>query len=160
MADYNIYIHDATTSQDIQIPTKAWRGNASQTNASQGSEVAKQVSEFANKASNPDSLVSAGVGALAKASPYVAAAVVVVSAATKIADMAIDANSMVTGDYRVNVKWQNMKNATSILLRPFSTVLESIKMQTEIMLENQRNQQKALLVGEEITNVPLSIRSF
>ena len=160
MADYNIYIHDATTSQDTQIPTKAWKGNTSQTNASQGSEVAKQVSEFASKASNPDSLVSAGVGALAKAVPYVAAALVVVSAATKLTDAIIDSTTMVSGDYRVNVKWQNMKNTTNILLRPFSTVLESIKMQMEIMLENQRNQQKALLIGEEVTNAPLSIRSF
>lgn len=146
--DYNIYIR-SVEGGGYQNPTTPWDNRESPTMPWKPNG----VGEVASAIANPDSLVSRGVGALVKAVPYVAAAIVVVKAAQSVySDIVLPHETMVTGDYRASVAYANFQNELHRIFSPFSHQVQTQKARLEMKIEDAKRAQNRLLVGDSELN--------
>lgn len=157
MPDYNIYLHAAVTTGSRSSPTTPWSqkegGGSPQTtseNASNGGGIS--FSRAASFAQNPDSVVSASFGALAKALPWVAAAVAAVKIGSTIADNVFEFNEIESGDYRNGNLYREYKTLISMCFRPVSTVIEHLKLEKQIKRDTERAKLTQDLLGGSIVN--------
>ena len=144
MPDYNIYIRDG--SRGSQTKTTAWEETEGKTTA-----WGEKATETVNAMSNPDSLVSKGVGLL-KAVPYVAAAFMVAKLAQKAFETAHQFQVAETGDYRMTVEMGNFKQTISNIFHPFSSTINYNLAQQQYRIENDRRAQQRELLGDAIIN--------
>lgn len=152
MADYNIYIHDATTTSGSASQVSAWKPggqNDSQTKAWSKMPQAEDSSGGLDITSIP--AATKGIGAALKSHPYIAAAIVAVSVATKIIDVATPFITRETGDYRFQTAWSYGKNAVGIIMNPLGYIENRWRRYQENTLFNQKQEQERILSGERIT---------
>lgn len=166
MADHNIYIHAiGTGSATNQNPTIPWSqresgGAFSQTQSQstgsnfegQGMNAAKAITKAAGYAQNPDSIVSAGVAALVKVLPWVAAAYAVVKVGVSITDNVLDFQALETGDYRDQVNWLNFKQVINNIFHPVSTLVQAHKTNIQWANQNYKAKQQRDLLGDSVIN--------
>lgn len=146
--DYNIYIR-SVEGGGYQNPTMPWDNRESPTMPWRPEGMSKVVSTL----SNPDSLVSMGIGAIAKAVPYVAAAIIVAKAAQSVySNIIIPHETMVTGDYRRSVAYANFQNEMHRIFSPFSHQVQTQKARLEMKIEDAKRAQNRLLVGDSELN--------
>lgn len=154
MADYNIYIHDISGGNSgFSIQTQAWQGNESgQTKAWMPS--IQQTEEGGGKASfsAPSFSAMRGISQFAKAHPVVAAAVVVVTVATKVLNQIEPFVTKDTGDYRFSTAWGNMKSAVGMVMNPIGTAMNQWRTHIDNANYNKKQEQERLLIGEGYTN--------
>jgi hypothetical protein len=151
--DYNIYIHNVAGKGGKTSQTKAWgNGSSSETTSwndkEESTEALSVIRNISSVASNPDSLISAGVGAIAKAVPWVAGAMIVASMVDKTISTVESFVSTETGDYRFGTQYSNFKRTFSNILSPASTVLNVLRTEQSIYLARKRNEQTAQLLGD------------
>lgn len=154
MADYNIYIHSASDESGTSgTPTTAWskdnEGSSSKSNTSGWTNKATQAIGFVQ---NPDALISKGVGAIAKAVPWVAVAYAAVKLGTKAADTYYNFEVLNTGSYTGQMAWNNVKIAFRAGLTPFSTTMQYIYSSQQMRIENQKRQLNRELLGDSEIN--------
>lgn len=145
--DYNIYIRSAVggTASD---PTSPWKGGEGATQSESSQAEAYQATQQAiSAASNPDSLVSKGVGAVAKAAPWVAIAMAVVKAADQVMTTAMEFSVAETGDYAAKTDYENAKVAMRSVLAPFSATLGVIRGEQGIRIASQKAEMGRSLMG-------------
>lgn len=150
--DYNIYIH--TDEEGNASRTRAWGssegekiGGESQTNA-----WVPKAQKAISAVGNPDSLISRGVGAVAKAVPWVAVAYAVVKVATFAVDTATQFATTATGDYSFQTGWDNFKNIVHVTLTPFTTTINYFKRNQQYKRMNERNAAHLDLLGDSVIN--------
>lgn len=162
MADYNIYIRAiGGGGSGFGTQTVPWSqrenggGDAPITPQSGTPNVgafAGTVMRASSFAQNPDSIVSAGVGTLAKALPWVAAAYACVKLGTSIEDNIIEFNEIESGDYSTGVAWSNFKNGIRVMFSPFSSAIQTAKSVSQWHRENKKNQAQRDLLGDSVIN--------
>lgn len=154
MADYNIYIHSASSNNGTSnSPTTAWskdnQGSASDDNTGAWVNKATQAIGYAQ---NPDSLVSQGIGAIAKAVPWVAVAYAAVKLGTTAVDTYFNFQTLNTGSYGSQMIWNNVKTFLTSLLTPFSTSMQYFYSNQQVQIENQKRQLTRELLGDSEIN--------
>lgn len=154
MADYNIYIHSASSNNGTSdSPTTAWskdnQGSSSDDNTGAWVNKATQAIGFVQ---NPDSLIQKGVGAVAKAVPWVAVAYAAVKLGTKAVDTYYNFEVLNTGSYGSQMAWNNVKTALTSALTPFSTTMQYIYSTQQVRIENQKRQLTRELLGDSEIN--------
>lgn len=146
--DYNIYIHGDTSSNNKTSPWKP--SESSDSDGFSSSNLTSKTQSALNYAQNPDSLISKGVGALAKALPWVAVAYAAIKVADSVTFTTMSFYSMETGDYRSTVKYNNFKAGVNALLRPVSTTINFFKTQTQIRVDNEKKAATRELFSDDI----------
>lgn len=157
MPDYNIYIHSDLSSSGSS-PTKPWsKSKSSSTNPwdsddNYSSNILKEVSKANGVIMNPDSLISTGIGALTKAVPWVALALVLVKSVDNVASFCINYNTLETGDYRDSIAFSNFKANMGWILKPFSTSWNELQAQNKYRVDNYKKDQQRSLLGDSVIN--------
>lgn len=155
MADYNIYIHSINDDDNGRnaSPTTAWSSE------NKGSSKSTETSAWVNKTNkvisatqNPDSLVSQGLGEVAKAVPWVAVAYAVSKLATSTVDNYWSFTSTATGSYVGTMEWDNFKKGIGMILQPYSTALQWGRYTQQERINNQRRQLERELLGDSEIN--------
>jgi len=159
MPDYNIYLHNLTGSgggdgvgektapkTDIGSKTKPVEFDAN--------SAIKKVSSFVQ---NPDSLIGSAkqiVFEAAMSSTGVVGTVLYAAykISTKVADMVVPFMARTTGDFRADVSYSNFKANVSAIFRPFGTTINAVKTNEMIRIENERLEQKRMLLGDSLIN--------
>ena len=150
--DYNIYLKVDENGQR----TTAWNaGDARQQPFSSKSPTSAWVSKAQSAlkvVSNPDSLISSGVGAVAKAIPWVALDYAIVKTATVLEDTAISYAALVTGDYSTQQRWNNFKTVAQSVFHPMTTAYNAYRQSVADSINNQKQQEKLRLLGDSVVN--------
>lgn len=146
--DYNIYIHGDTSSNNKTSPWKP--SESSDSDGFSSSNLTSKTQSALNYAQNPDSLISKGVGALAKASPWVAVAYAAIKVADSANALASSFYAMETGDYRYAIGYSDFKAGVNALLKPFSTTINFFKIQTQTRINNEKKAAARELFGDDI----------
>lgn len=151
--DYNIYIHD-NTSGSSSSNTEPWKSGSKQTEPWQ-EESAGSVTQALNTATNPDSLVSSAVSMfkkIPKVGTAVATAVAVVMVADKIYTTHATWLQAETGDRRGLLAEQEWKTTINNMLNPYSAVVNHLRALQSYRIQNQRQEQNRLLLGDSLDN--------
>lgn len=154
--DYNIYIHDSTGSSS---QTEPWKAGASQTQPwGQGAGDFQKVLETA---SNPDSLIPSFspqmIAKLGKLGVAVACAYAVVKVADKVASEYASWLQVETGDSRANLQLQEFHTTIRNMSNPFSTAINYIKAEQSYRVQNLKQAQNKLLLGDSLDNGGVSV---
>ncbi len=152
--DYNIYIHD-NTSGSSSSNTEPWKSGSKQTEPWQ--EVTGDAKEVLQTASNPDVLVAGVVGKLARAFPYVASAFAVVAISDKIFTTHATWLQAETGDERALLQQQELHTIVRNILNPYSATINHLRAEQSYRIQNQRQAQNKLLLGDSIDNGGVSV---
>lgn len=147
--DYNIYIH-SIGSQNNESPTTPWNNDEPKGDGTTSWQ--PSVSKALSVASNPDSLVSMGVGAIKKAIPAIAVAGMVVGVGMRVYDTALRFTTAGTGDYRATMERQNFKAKMKWVFSPLSTAIEYYANEQAIRLEDDRRAMESRLLGDSVLN--------
>lgn len=153
MPDYNIYIHTVGNGGNGNAnPTTPWSQSEqkSQTNVWDGSDPTGKAAQYVSLIGNPDTIVSRAVSFGMKAFPAVAAAVV--SVGMYWYQQHLDFSSLLSGDYREKIKFNDTREIFSNILRPVSTTIQSVRFFTQLRLENDRKQANIELLGDSVIN--------
>ena len=157
MPDYNIYIHSSITASSGEA-TKPWSSGKSSSNSPWGvdeslaSKLTQNVSKVSGVMLNPDSLISQGIGAIAKAVPWVALVYVVAKTIDKVATTCINYGVLETGDYRDSINYNNFKSQFSWLYKPFSNAYNEMQAQNKFRIDDYRKLQQRQLLGDSVIN--------
>ena len=149
MADYNIYIHSVTGSDDGSN-TKAWGivQNNSQTKpwgtAQQGGE---SDSSDNGGGFSPKTMVKAF-----QKHPYATAFVAGALTTTKALDLIIPIYTSQTGNYYFSDRWETIKGTLKQLLNPIGTAINWQQQYYERKRQSQANDQNAALLGDAYVN--------
>ena len=147
--DYNIYIHDKTSSQSK--PTQPRKGGGTNT-------VAQKQTSGGTTASGGFSLkaLKSGMGGKIPAMGKVGIALYVVKKAADLTEKAIDlAEPFVTretGDYRFKVAYGNFKIVKNLLFNPIGAFISGITIYQQNRLFNKRQEEERLLLGDSFIN--------
>ena len=167
MPDYNIYIHaigsSGSTSENPTVPWSARQngGGFSPTSSKSsgggnfegmGANVARSITKAASYMQNPDSLVSSGLGVLAKASPWIVAAMAVIKLGESVANNVVEFSAIETGDYTRQVQLNDIKSMMRLVTHPFSTLVQGYKIERQWARENQRLTAERDLLGDSVIN--------
>lgn len=156
MADYNIYIHEKNDggSGKSSKPTTAWNreDNGTSEGGSKTSGWVSKTTKTINAVQNPDSLVSNGTSAVAKAVPWVAIAYAVLKLGTASVDEYYSFASTETGSYGGSMVWENKKKALSAILTPFSTTMNYFHAVQQERIYNQKRELERELLGDSEIN--------
>ena len=152
MPDYNIYIHNAITSQESS-PTKPW---SNQTNYSSPlvpwqSQQQKADSQDRGGIYTPNQIFSKGLSEAAKVYPWVAGAMVVIKGAMTIYETALDFKNIRTGDITESIQYNNLKSFISNAFNPMSW-LNEYKQSVINSVENDRRRKTLELLGDSTIN--------
>jgi hypothetical protein len=148
--DYNIYLYsvngEGSTGESSNTSASAFESNSASSPL--------QIMQKANSIiSNPDSLVSAGVGMLSKAVPWVA----IIIAGLKIADTIVttisDNYSSYSGDYSFSLQRANFKKAIGYAFAPFRYLSDRNSQWIEWNKHNIETRENARLAGISINNI-------
>lgn len=147
--DYNIYIHDKTSSQSK--PTQPRKGGGTNTTAQKQTSGGTTASGgFSLKA------LKSGLGNKMPVMGKVGIALYVVK---KAADIAVKAITMVepfvtreTGDYRFKVRFGNGLTIANNIFNPFGTLYNELTVQQQNRLFNKRQEEERLLLGDSFIN--------
>lgn len=157
MPDYNIYIHSAITS-DSSHPTKPWSSSKSSATNPWDSDdnFASRFKSGVEKASgvmmNPDGLISQGIGALAKAVPWIAIAIIVSKTISTVVSTAMNYNSLETGDYYSTIEWDNFKANLNWVFKPISTSWNELQARNRYRVDDYRKDRQRALLGDSVIN--------
>lgn len=162
MADYNIYIRaiggggGGPGTQTVPWSQRENGGGDAPTTPQSGTPnvgaFAGTVMRASAFAQNPDSIVSAGFGMMAKALPWVAAAYACVKLGASITDNVIEFNEIEGGDYRVGNQWRDFKQALNNIFHPFSVTFQSFKNLAQWDRQNKRARAEQDLLGGSVIN--------
>ena len=143
--DYNIYIHDKTSSQSK--PTQARKGGGTNTTAQ------KQTSS-GTTASGGFSLQSLkeGMGSMGKAAIIAYAVKKAVDLAVKVVDKVEPFVTRETGDYRFSITYNNVKQVISNFKNPLGTILSAQTYYQTNRLFAEKQEQQRLLIGDSFVN--------
>lgn len=151
MPDYNIYIHsDPSISNGDR--TKPWRSGQTPTSPKDKDGSGEVVSEILNTASNPDSLITRGVGVVTRAIPYVAIAFAAFALIDKTVSTVQNLNAINTGDFSGQVAYNNFKTTLRSGLQPFSVTFNYYQYTQQINATRKRAELSQSLLGESIIN--------
>ena len=150
--DYNIYIHgDVSGTGESQ--TTPWKpSETTESGGFQSSKLAGKIIKGINVAQNPDGLVSQGMGAVAKALPWLAVAYAVLKLTDSAITTATAFYTTETGDYRFSTQYANFKAGVHAVLRPISTSINYARQAQQIRIDNQRKSASRELLGDDIIN--------
>lgn len=156
--DYNIYIHD-DTSGSSSSNTQPWKSGSKQTEPwEQGAGDFQKVLETA---SNPDSVVSSSVGMLKEISPKVAVAVACSFAVIGVADKIFTTHATwlqaETGDNRALLAHQEYQTMVRNIMNPYATIINALRAMQSYRIQNQRQAQNKLLLGDSLTGGVASV---
>ena len=151
MPDYNIYLHaEFGGSGSKTKPFDSSKSSATSTKDSGGN--GETAASIINTVSNPDSLVSKGVGAVAKAIPYIAVAMAVIGLVDKTVSTVQQFQAIHSGNYYGITQYNNFKTVLGAAFKPFSTTLNYFKYQETMKVERQRIELNQGLLGESVVN--------
>lgn len=152
MPDYNIYIHSVGSGDGDGNATKPKTDKDSKTKPKTAQKIAKGIGLL----SNPDSLISEGIGIAAKEVSKAVPAVAVAYAVLKVSDRMITITQQFqvasTGDYSSQIAYSNFKQGIKNALTPFSTSLNLALARHNAKIEQQRVNQQISLLGESVIN--------
>ena len=157
MADYNIYIHSSITASSGEA-TKPWSSGKSSSNTPWGSgdslasKITQNVSKVSGVMMNPDSLISQGIGFIAKAVPWVALVYVVAKTIDKVASTCLNYDVLETGDYRSSIDYNNFKSQMSWVFKPFSNAWNEMQAQNKYRIDDYKKSQQRQLLGDSVIN--------
>ena len=147
--DYNIYIHDKTSSQSK--PTQARKSGGTNTTAQ------KQTSG-GTTASGGFSLKALKNG-FGNKMPVMGKVGIVLYAIKKAADLTEKAIDFVepfvtreTGDYRFKVAYGNFKIVKNLIFNPIGAFVSDITVYQQNRLFNKRQEEERLLLGDSFIN--------
>lgn len=150
--DYHIYIHGDGT-QESQNKTKSWSSRKETSFPTKnGSNAVSKFSSVANTATNPDSLISTGMGALAKAIPAIAVAAIVISVIDKVASQVIDFQTIIGGDHSNQIAYSNFKTSIHNVFHPVSTAINVAKAKYRNINLDQTSKLTNQLHGDDYIN--------
>lgn len=151
MADYNIYLH-STDNVGGSSPTTAWNNEGADSNTaftgSQTSAWTSKAQQAIGTVGNPDSLISKGIGAVAKAVPWVAIAYAIIKVGTQIVDTCFDFQTMHSGNYYGSNWWHDRVSEIKVLFTPFSSTMSYIKTSQSINIENEKRRMNREMLGD------------
>lgn len=121
--DYNIYIHsvDGGANSDQTIPWTKGEGGTKAWSDEGGYEISAK--EAIRGAAHPSSLIQKGIGAVAKAVPWVAIAIAVIKACDQIYSTALAFATAESGDYAAQADYDNAKTILQKTFDPLSATL-------------------------------------
>lgn len=147
--DYNIYIHDKTSSQSK--PTQARKGGGINTTAQKNSSTKKETS------SGGFSLQSlkegwSNMGGWGKAAIIAYAVKKAVDLAVKVVDTVEPFVTRETGDYRFSITYNNVKQVINNFKNPVGTILSAQTYYQVNRLFAAKQEQQRLLIGDSFVN--------
>lgn len=147
--DYNIYIHDKTSSQSK--PTQARKGGGTNTTAQKQTSGGTTASGgFSLKA------LKSGMGGKMPVMGKVGVALYVVKKAIDLTEKAVDFVepfvTRETGDYRFKVAYGNFKIIKNLIFNPFGAFVSGITIYQQNRLFNKRQEEERLLLGDSFIN--------
>lgn len=155
MADYNIYLH-STDNVGGSSPTTAWNNEGADANSaftgSQTSAWTSKAQQAIGAVGNPDSLISKGIGAVAKAVPWVAIAYAIIKVGTFVLDTCFDFQALHSGDYSNLRTWNNMTTIVKNSFTPFSMTISGIKAMQSSDIDNTRRRMNREMLGDAEIN--------
>jgi len=107
------------------------------------------VQSVISVAKNP---IGSLLGKVAKAVPWVAAAIVVATVVVHVADTAMDFNTIKTGDYNLQMEWGNMKTAMGHIMNPIGYAVSVARQQAEADVFNKTQAYNRELMGNADVN--------
>lgn len=158
---YDIYLHAVNVSGNYN-PTIPWsqrsaNGGAAQTESAgsvgdAGKNAVFSVSRAASFMQNPDSIVGAGVAAISKALPWVAAAYAAVKLGETVADNVFEFSEIESGNHYAGNIYRDYKNMAGMVFRPVSSIIQNLKLEKQIARENERAKLNQDLLGGSVVN--------
>jgi len=147
--DYNIYIHDKTSSQSK--PTQARKGGGINTTAQKQTDGGAAASGgFSLKA------LKSNFGGKMPVMGKVGIALYVVKKAAEYTKKAVDlVEPFVTryaGDYRFNVIYNNVSTILNNIAHPLTTVMSDLTIYQQNFIFNRKQEQERLLLGDSFIN--------
>ena len=147
--DYNIYIHDKTSSQSK--PTQARKSGGTNTTAQKQTSGGTTASGgFSLKA------LKSGLGNKIPAMGKVGIVLYAINKAVSWTEKAIELVepfvTRETGDYRFKVAYGNYKTLKNNILNPFSTLVSDLTVYQQNRLFNKRQEEERLLLGDSFIN--------
>lgn len=156
--DYNIYIHSYSQYDSPTTPMQL-RANGDSNNIGgegdngQGFSGTRRAASFVT---NPDSLIGEAMatttGALANGFSAFSIIFATLTIGKKILDAYVPYVSNQTGDFELQVKYNNFLQNIHNAFRPFGTDMQRSLARMEQIKENRRNEQERLLLGGTIYN--------
>lgn len=143
--DYNIYIHDKTSGQTK--PTQARKGGGTNTTPKQQTSSSSGSGDVATLKEMKAAWSSFGKGVVA-----IAVIKKAIDITVKTVDLVEPFVTRETGDYRFNVWWNNAKAYVGMIMNPVGSALSWANNAQQIRLNNKRQEQHRLLVGDAELN--------
>lgn len=157
--DYNIYIHGEPSSERSQTSPFRFGSGNNPTQPKSDAFQSADVSNIINTASNPDTMVHQGVGALSRAIPYVAVAMAVIKVLDKGVNTILTYDAIDNGDYsRIN-KYNNFKAQVKFTLSPFTSQLNYLQNITQRGVQDIRVKLNQTLLGDSVINTRFTGRT-
>ena len=144
--DYNIYIHDKTSSQSK--PTQARKGGGTNTTAQKNSSAKKETSSGGFSLQS----LKEGMGSMGKAAIIAFAVKKAVDLAVKVVDTVEPFVTRETGDYRFSITYNNVKQVISNFKNPLGTILSAQTYYQTNRLFAEKQEQQRLLIGDSFVN--------
>ena len=152
--DYNIYIHDKTSSSGkATLPRES--GGTNTTPTSSGSSATSSGGSglgIFQKVKNFMGSEGGGSNYGLALAIYIAAIKVAWKITNVIENNITPLIARETGDYRHQIQWQNISNGVSMLANPLGAAVGVIRNQHELMVLNKKQAQEQLLLGDSIVN--------
>lgn len=145
--DYNIYIHDKTSSQSK--PTQARKSGGTNTTAQKNSSAKKETS---SGGFSLQSLKEGMMGSIGKAAIIAYAVKKAVDLAVKVVDTVEPFVTRETGDYRFSITYNNVKQVISNFKNPIGTILSAQTYYQTNRLFAEKQEQQRLLIGDSFVN--------
>lgn len=152
MADYNIYIHSmdgegggaSQNGTPTFNPTAPWGSQESGGAGSDTQQISKQTPNFMADAKKTSTV--------AKAAPWLAAAIAVVKTAYSITKTIENFRVIESGDFRSTNAFENYESVKNAVFHPVSTTLQIYKVTKLNQIENQRREMQRSLLGDSDIN--------
>lgn len=147
--DYNIYIHDKTTSQKPTQPRQSGGNNTTPKTSSSDDSTTKigafqKIKNYFSNSGITSNDVALGV--------YIAALKITYKVTTKILDTIEPFITRETGDYRFNVAYSNIKNGIGLITNPVNAIVSVSNNIHAVDVNNRKKEQERLLIGDSIVN--------
>ena len=143
--DYNIYIHDKTSGQ--KKPTQPRKTGGTNTTPKQDTSGGGGAGTMTTLKEIKSAWSSAGKGIIA-----VAVIKKAIDLTIKTVDTVEPFITRETGDYRFNVWWNNAKAYVNMVMNPAGSIHSWATNAQQIRLNNKRQEQHRLLVGDAELN--------
>ena len=144
--DYNIYIHDKTSSQSK--PTQARKSGGTNTTAQKNSSAQKETSSGGFSLQS----LKEGMGSMGKSAIIAYAVKKAVDLAVKVVDTVEPFVTRETGDYRFSITYNNVKQVISNFKNPIGTILSAQTYYQTNRLFAEKQEQQRLLIGDSFVN--------